>query len=420
MESIFKMLNLMAFANNKKLKLIAAMVEDQMAYVKGSKSFFSQAEIKGKKYGQKVGGYLPDPGTVHDGIVANPDSVSEIEIDAYINNKNSSCEVDLWNELVDIESFKDEIAKPRSENLALTTQKQVMLENMFRSAQAVKVTSVGFGLLTKSASALRAIGVGGKFLSFQNPDVMGDIAEAGLAKFIPSAEMQRIYGDAYLGKYSGAQQIEVANTPLVNTTGMDLAPTISADVIKDASNNIIGVKAIKTMSGSGTGNLIVGAAYKVNGLKVRNASGVETDKDYVIIYTQEKQGSSTVYGIPELRITASGKGTNNANAYMTAAAIGEATVGTTVTLTLTPLLDAGHTYAVGQVRTETCLGWDQYRFDSLPGSEDQDVGTFGNITVKLMAFGDGKNGVKLVRIDLPYLAKIFDHRESVTTYLQIA
>jgi glutamate dehydrogenase (NADP+) len=30
-----------------------------------------------------------------------------------------------------------------------------------------------------------------------------------------------------------------------------------------------------------------------------------------------------------------------------------------------------------------------------------------------------KNGVKLVRLDMPYLAKIQDHRESVTTYLQL-
>jgi hypothetical protein len=157
----------------------------------------------------------------------------------------------------------------------------------------------------------------------------------------------------------------------------------------------------------------------VSGLKIRNASGIETDNDYVIFWTSEKQGANTVYGIPELRITASGKGYNNANAWMSAAAIGSATVGTTVTLTLTPLLTASKHYAVGQCRTETCLGWDQYRFDSLPGSETQDVGTEGNITIKLMAFGDGKNGVKLVRLDMPYLAKIQDHRESVTTYLQL-
>lgn len=409
----------MAFANNKKLKLIAAMVEDQMAYIKGAKSFFSQSEIKGKKYGQKVSGYLPDPGTVVDGIVANPDAINEPEVDAYINNKNSSCETDLWNDLVDIESFKDEIATPRANNLALTTQKEVMGENMLRSAQAVVVTTADFKLLTKSASALRDLGVGGKFLSFQNPDIMGDIAESGLAKFIPQAEMQKIYGDAYLGRYSGAQQIEIANTPIVDTTGMDAAPTISATVVKDSSNNVIGLEPIKTATGSGTGSLIVGAAYKVTGLKIRNAAGIETDRDYIIIWGKERQGGSVVNGIPELRVTVDGKGYNNANAHIDATTLASAISGTTATFTLTPLLTASKKYAIGQVRTEDSLKWDQYRFDGLPGSEDQDVGTFGNITLKLMAFGDGKNGVKLLRIDLPYLAKILEPRESVTTYLQL-
>ena len=300
------------------------------------------------------------------------------------------------------------------------TQKEVMEENMIRSAQAVVMTTVGFGLLTKSASKLRDLGIGGKFLSFQNPDIMGDIAESGLAKFIPSAEMEKIYGDAYLGRYSGAQQIEIANTPIVDTTGMDAAPTITADVVKDSSNNVIGLKPIVTATGSGTGSLIVGVPYKVTGLKIRNAAGIETNNDYIIIWGKEKQGSSTVYGIPELRITSQGKGYNNANAWIDATTLASAISGTSATFTLTPLLTASKKYAIGQVRTEDCLKWDQYRFDNLPGSDDQDVGTFGNVTLKLMAFGDGKNGVKLLRIDLPYLAKILEPRESVTTYLELA
>lgn len=410
----------MAFANNKKLKIIAAMVYDQMAYIKGSESFFSQAEIKGKKYGQKVSGYLPDPGTVVDGIVANPDSINEPEISAYVNNKNSSCETDLWNDLVDIESFKDEIAEPRANNLALNTQKAVMEENFIRSCQAVVATTADFKLLTKAAAALRNLGVGGKILSFQNPDIMGTIAESGLAKFIPSADMEKIYGDAYLGRYSGAQQIEIANTPVINTTGMDNAPTISATVVKDADNNVIGLEPITTATGSGTGSLIVGVPYKVSGLKIRNAAGVETNEDYIIIWGKENQAGSVVNGIPELRVTVDGKGYNCANAHMDATTIAAAISGTTATFTLTPILTASKHYAVGQCRTEKSLKWDQYRFEGLPGSDDQDVGTFDNkITLKLMAFGDGKNGVKLLRIDLPYLAKILEPRESVTTYLQL-
>ena len=158
----------MAFANSKKLKLIAALVGDEMNYIKGAKSQFPQSELKGKKYGMKVTGYLADPGTVHDGIVANPDSVNEPEINAYMNNKNSSVELDLWDEFVnteDGEKFMEEIGAPRAKNLAISTQKAVMEEAMFTSAQALVVTSADFKLLTKSAKALNELGVAGKKLS---------------------------------------------------------------------------------------------------------------------------------------------------------------------------------------------------------------------------------------------------------------
>lgn len=417
----------MAFANSKKLKLIAALVGDEMNYIKGAKSQFPQAELKGKKYGMKVTGYLADPGTVHDGIVANPDSVNEPEINAYMNNKNSSVELDLWDEFVnteDGEKFMEEIGAPRAKNLAISTQKAVMDENMFASAQAIVVTAADFKLLTKSAKALNELGVAGKKLSFQSPTIMGDIAEGGLAKFIPNEKMAKIYEDAYLGKYGGAEQIELANVPVVDTTGMDSAPTISADQHVDANSKILGLDPITSVTKSNSSYVVVGMPYriKVSGeyAKVRTAAGIETQQDYVVIPHMENRGGTSVPVIPELRIATPGTGFNNANAVISSAAITASLSGDTATFTLEPMLTASKQYVVGQVRTESCLSFDQYRFNSLPGSEVKDVGTDGNITLKVMEFGDGKNGVKLLRIDLPFCAKIFDHRESVTTYTLVS
>ena len=415
----------MAFANSKKLKLIAALVGDEMNYIKGAKSQFPQSELKGKKYGMKVTGYLADPGTVHDGIVANPDSVNEPEINAYMNNKNTSCELDLWDEFVnteDGEKFMEEIGAPRAKNLAISTQKAVMDENMFASAQAIVVTTADFKLLTKSAKALNELGVAGKKLSFQSPTIMGDIAEGGLAKFIPNEKMTKVYEDAYLGRYGGAEQIELANVPVIDTTSMDSAPTISADKVVDANSNILGLDPITSITLSNSSKVVEGMPYKLSGLKIRTAAGIETDQDYVIIAHTEKRGDSSVLIIPELRIATPGTGYNNANAVISSAAITAALSGDTATFTLSPMLTASKQYVVGQVRTESCLSFDQYRFGSLPGSETKDVnaGTDGNITLKVMEFGDGKNGVKLLRIDLPFCAKIFDHRESVTTFTLVS
>ena len=417
----------MAFANSKKLKLIAALVGDEMNYIKGAKSQFPQSELKGKKYGMKVTGYLADPGTVHDGIVANPEAVNEPEINAYMNNKNSSVELDLWDEFVNVEDgekFMEEIGAPRAKNLAISTQKAIMEENMFASAQALVVTSADFKLLTKSAKALNELGVAGKKLSFQSPTIMGDIAEGGLAKFIPNERMAKIYDDAYLGKYGGAEQIELANVPVVDTTNMDSAPTISADQVVDANSNILGLDPITTITKSNSSYVVVGMPYriKVSGeyAKIRTAAGIETQQDYVVIPHMENRGGTSVPVIPELRIATPGTGFNNANAVISSAAITASLSGDTATFTLEPMLTASKQYVVGQVRTESCLSFNQYRFNSLPGSEVKDVGTDGNITLKIMEFGDGVKGVKLLRIDLPFCAKIFDHRESVTTYTLVS
>lgn len=407
----------MAFANNKKVKLIASMVDDDMAYIKGSKSYFSQDEVKGKKFGQTVSGYLADPGTVHDGIVASPDAIAEIEISATMQNKNSSCELDLWNEFTDIEDFAKEIAEPRAKNLALSAQKAIMDANMIRSCQAVVATSAGFGLLTKSAKALDELGVAGKKLSFQSPNIMGDIAESGLSRFIPTEQMKKIYDDAYLGQYAGAAQIEIANTPVIDTTDQETAPTITLTAVTDSNSNNIGCAAIKAaVSANNSKKFIKGGAYSVSGLYIRNAAGQETNQPFVIIIQESKNGGSGVTAsIPEIRIAAAGTGYNNANAWMSQSALDSAI--TTGYLTLTPMLTGAKHYAVGQCRTETALGFDQYRFGNLPGSENSDVATAGNVTIKMGEFGDGKNGVKLVRLDFPFVAKIFDVRESVTTYL---
>jgi hypothetical protein len=121
--------------------------------------------------------------------------------------------------------------------------------------------------------------------------------------------------------------------------------------------------------------------------------------------------------IPQIRITASGKGYGNPNAHMSAAAIGSATVGTTVTLSLTPLLTASKHYQVGQLRNAKALSFDAQKFDDLPAAKQENVGAGEFITLKMQSAPVILNGVEYFRIDLPYVSKIFEPRQSVTTYL---
>lgn len=412
----------MSFTNKKKLIMLAAAVAEKMAYVKNATSLFSEGELKGKKYGMKVSGYLPDAGTVSDGLVAHPDKVHEVEVNAWLNNKNTAVEVDLWDEFANIEDFKKEICDKRAGKLAREVQLAILGENVFRSAQAVVASAAGFGVLTEAASALDELSVDGDIVTFLTPTIHGKIAEGGLSRFIPSEQMKDIYEDNYLGQYAGSAQVQLAGLPTVDTTGADAAPTMTADVIKDTAGNAIGLKPITALVGSGSGSLKVGVPYKVSGLKIVDESGVETEQDYVIIVNQEKQydadgNASTVTYIPEIRISAKGKGYGNPNAWVEASDLGS---GSTKTFTLTPMLGAGKKYSVGQARAVKALSFDQYRFSDLAAAKQDSVGTFENITLKMQTGSNVINGVNCLRIDLPYCAKLMVPRESVTIYIEQA
>ena len=102
------------FSNRKALKLLAGSVYDKMDYIKASESLFSQETMKGAKYGKAVHGYLADPGSVYDGIVASPKQVVEVEVTGYVKNKGTAVETDMFDELLEIEDFKREIYEPRA------------------------------------------------------------------------------------------------------------------------------------------------------------------------------------------------------------------------------------------------------------------------------------------------------------------
>lgn len=414
------------FANRKKLKMLAAAIYEKMPYLKNADSLFPESEMKGKKYGMSVHTYLADPGTVKDGLVASPDKIHEVEVTAYMKNKNTAVEWDLWDELENIEDFKKEIVEKRAGKLARETQLSVLKENVFRSCQASASATAGFGVLTDSASKLDELAVDGDLVTFLRPTLHGKIAEGGLSRFIPSDLMKEIYEDKYLGQYSGSAQVELAGMPVLDTTGADAAPTMTFDVVKDSSNAIIGLKPSETITGSGAGSLIPGVPYVVEGLSIVDESGIETTQDYVIIVNEETRfdaegNASQVVYAPEIRITAQGKGYGNPNAWMTSAALTAlADGGTTVTLTLGLMsgITAGKKYDIGQCRTIKGLSFDQYRFSDLPAAKTENVGTFENITLKCQSGPNVVNGVAVMRIDMPHVAKVFEPRRSVTIYVE--
>lgn len=419
------------FTKRKALKALAGAIATQMPYIAKASSLFSQSELKGKKYGMSVHGYLPDAGNVYDGIVATPSKAHEVEVTAYIKNKGTSVEVDLWDEFVYIEDFKKQIIDKRAGKLAREVQLAVMNENVFRSNQIVVSATAGLGLLGSAGAKLEELSVDGDKVCFQTPTVYDAIGEASLKNFLPSEIMKDIYEEKQLGTYHEVGQVQLAKLPILDTTGADAAPTISMEVVKDASNNIIGLKPTSTITGSGTGSLIVGVPYKLSGLNIVDESGIETDMPFTIIVNKETQYDADdtpidVTYIPEIRVTVPGKAYGNPNAVLSAAAISaaSATVGgktiATFTLGFADGIEADTKYQIGQARTIKSLSFDQYRFDSLPAAKQDEVGTFQNFTVKMQSAPQLLNGVNCLRIDFPFCAKLWEPRQSVTTYLKIS
>ena len=395
------------FANNTKVQLVAAAVADELDYIKASVSKMPQSEFKGKKYGKTYQLYIPDVGTVKEGLEASPDDIVEVPTEIRLNNFNTSCTLDAWNELGDVEAFADEIAKPRGQHLARQMAKSIIENNVFKNMQAVVSNAPGFGVLSDASAALNELAVGGEVVSFMHPTVMGKISASGLANFIPGTEAKELYGKNYLGQYAGAEQIQCALLPTVTIKNAPTA-TITLTAVQDGESNTIGFETVNEITGT---NLVPGAVFTTGGdLKIVDQSGIETEQDVqIIVLSTNAEGNKGT--ISPIRITVEGKNTGNPNAWMKAGVS---------TLTLTSALEVGATYWVGQVRTKESMAFDSYKFENLPGSENEDVATVGGVTVKMSTYGDGTNLTKLIRLDAPHAAGIWDARGAVAVYIKKA
>lgn len=387
------------FSHNKKVKMLQKTVADNMDYIKQSRSYLSEEEMKNKKYGMSYKVYIPDPGRVYDGLVANQDGIVETEYEITLKNKGNSCSVDSWDEIVNLEDapkFQKEIVKPRATKLAREIQKDVIDNTIYRSTQAVVTTgNADFETLSEGAAKLREVAVAGDAVSFLSPTTMGKIAAGGLAKFIPDDIQKKIYGKNYLGEYAGASQIELQGLPVI-TTPSTMAATIS--LTEEAGHK--GLEAVTSVAITG-GVANASIPFTADGLKLVDVNGVETDQDYVIM--ADANGK-----IPELRISYQGQGFNNPNAWVASG---------TTSLTLKPVLASGTKYEVGSVRIADALAFDTYKFNKLAGVEELGTESDGGVRMEVIKASNGITRESLIRMDCPYAAGIPEPRQNVTVFV---
>lgn len=435
-----------SFVSRKKLEILATAIRDQMPYIRASQQAFPQESMKGKKYGAKVTEYLVDAGTVSDGIVANPDAIHEREVTAFVQNKNSAVETTFWENFHNIDDKQKNVIRKRAEKIAREVEADVIRHNALVGMQAIAKAKVGgvsapdFEMLSDAATKLAELSTVGSLVDFQAPTVYGKIANTGLAKFLPDSIQQDIYRERYLGQYAGAACVEQALMPKISlSANADTAPTLTFTAIKDDNSNIIGY-TVGALTASGAGKTLEeGAAYKVPGVYLLDESGMETNQELVVIVHKKITGlvTSTVngetvvtkanqgklaesLGIEDLFVTAKGYSFGTPNVWVDPTTFDSGSATTTVTCSFIDGMGAGKSYLVGQVRTEdNSLVMDAYTYEDLPGSRRENVGSDGPIVLKALSFGEGRTGVEMTRIDVSFIAKIFEPRRCVVTFTEI-
>ena len=383
------------FSVNDRVKLIAGEVYENVPYVKKAVSYMSQEQTKGKKNGQTFKIYIPDPGKTIDGIVADPDGINEREVEVTLTAANNSCTVNLWDRLTKIEDFTKEIAKPRGLNLGRSIEKKCIENTVFNAAQAV-VGSADPATLAKASTMLDEVDAVGTRVAFLKPTTEGKITSN--VKFYQGDEIQKdIYKNAYIGEFAGASVIRESLMPIVKGDGSSATVTfspVSGEGSKSAT--VVGFEPLVSAAG-----LKKGQPYKIDGLKIVNLNGVQTDQDFVIIPTADGK-------FPEIRITVDGEAYNNPNAWVATGVTGG---------NAENMLTSGKEYYVGQIRTEDAVGFDTYTFDRIPGTEEttEDV---KNIRIKCSIGGDNIKGESSVVFRAPYAVTLPEQRKSVVAYFE--
>lgn len=383
------------FSVNDRVKLIAGEVYENVPYVKKAVSYMSQEQTKGKKNGQTFRLYIPDPGKTIDGIVADPDGINEREVEVTLTAANNSCTVNLWDRLTKIEDFTKEIAKPRGLNLGRTIEKKCIENTVFNAAQAV-VGSADPATLAKASTMLDEVDAVGTRVAFLKPTTEGKITSN--VKFYQGDEIQKdIYKNAYIGEFAGASVIRESLMPIVKGDGSSATVSfspVSGEGSKSAT--VVGFEPLVSAAG-----LKKGQPYKIDGLKIVNLNGVQTDQDFVIIPTADGK-------LPEIRITVDGEAYNNPNAWVATGVTGG---------NAENMLTSGKEYYVGQIRTEDAVGFDTYTFDRIPGTEEttEDV---KNIRIKCSIGGDNIKGESSVVFRAPYAVTLPEQRKAVVAYFE--
>lgn len=392
----------------KKLKVIAAQVYDNADYIKGAKSYVKQEDVKGKKVGKTYTVYIPGTGKVFEGLDAS-DAVSEItevEYDITMKNKGIFVENDAWENLTSIEDATS-LARVNGRKLGGEIVKDVISDTVFQSNQVVVASAASLSVVADAAAALTNAAADGSKALFQDPKANAKMSVGALGQFIPSDIQKDIYSSNYLGEFGGLSVISTPHMPTVVAGCSAITiPFTPVSGVGSASATVVGAEEITAVSAAGGKK---GECFAVGKLKLVDMNGIQTSQDFTVIL-QSDASTAGIAEVAPIRIGVGDSNYNAPNAYVSEAA--------TANLSGTALLTSGSTYLVGVARPEDALAFDTYKFDDIPGCENDSV-TFKNLlSLQVAKGGQITDRSSVTRLDCPYAAGVPDARTQVTTYIK--
>lgn len=398
----------------QKVQLFAAMLADDVNYLKESVKVIPESDLKGKKFGQSFTFYLPSNpvATVSDSLDITSNTKDIFEIPLYGSMKNADCPVnyDAWEEMTRIEDFAKTILAPMADMLGAGITQYAISSCVFSSDGAIVVgkdsngdSLVGANTFTSLAAAERGVRAGAKLTAFTHPQIESLASVKTLGLFNAPEIAKELYGGAALGTIGGATVVsenympvvEVGTLPTVATVALSngIATVTGTHLVEGCAFTVANAAgaAFHTTDLLSQPNYLEKRAFIITGVNAGGTTGTVTGHIRFQTKTGVKQVSATVSGEEDDFVTGS---------------------------VWTSMLSANKAYALIQVRTADQVNFTPTTFPAAKGC-DTETQRVGNFSANYTAWTNPNTLTTLARMDVPMLVCPTQSRLSRIAYVEI-
>ena len=434
-------------STNRKVKIFAASILEDLPYIRDSKSWIKEDDIKNKKAGASYEFYIPDPGKAYTSTFSNTPNATtpnnnsdygaassfgatsgtnynildisqdnrkteERAITGFMNNTRASCDLGSFTRLSAVEDYYEEIVKPRASTIAAETEQNAINSCVWVSdhAEVTTMSAINLGNIGGLSAKLKGARVGGKLVGYADPEVLQQIAGklTGVGGgFVTDSEIYRdIYKEYFFGQYAMAAWVTESFMPKIVTPSA--ASTITAISPLTQAGNVV------TVTGT---NLYVGMPFEVTGIYCVTLSGMKLfqTKTFFLESVDANGTTGTVAGgavklMTDLSTDAT-YANNNPNCWGANIALWDV-----ANITFPLNTNLGKNVFVLQVRDSDNLNWTTYKHPELVGCKEETV-NISKISFQSAAWADVRTRVQIQRFDLPYIAVGVDTRLSRLLYV---